>query len=283
MHASTPPADRMAPWGYHRPPALPRALMGVTRAVPGWPLVKQLAFPVRRLALRFLDGPVDAELWGQRLRFHPRGNISERRLLFMPEKWDREEREILAAHARPGMVFVDVGCNFGGYTWWILSLLGKEARVVALEPDPELHARLRFNLGTNGWDQVTLLPYAAGGEEGSAVLHIHGSNRGENTLLEVEGEPEAGAVTVPVRTLRSVLAEAAVERVDVLKIDIEGLEPPVLRAFFAEAEPSLWPTLLLCERKDTPEHDALERFIRERGYGLERRTRLNMVLRRKGL
>ncbi|HSG48972.1 MAG TPA: FkbM family methyltransferase [Longimicrobiales bacterium] len=278
---SSPDPAQLPPWGRLRPGAVARALTAATRAVPPWPLVKQLAFPLRRLARRFMPGPVDDGLWGHRLRFHPHGNISERRLLFMPDKWDRREREILARHARPGTVFLDVGCNFGGYTWWLLHLLGRECTVVALEPDPELYARLGFNLATNGWDNVTVLPYAAGERDGTAVLHIHRENRGENTLLPEGESAESDAVEVPLRTLATVVAEAGLPRVDILKVDIEGLEPPVIRAFFAQAAPEMLPRVILCERKDTPEHDALERFIVERGYRLEARTRLNMILVRE--
>ena len=268
-------------WGAFRLRGMAATLTAATRAVPGWPLVKQLAFPLRRLARRFMRGPVDDVLWGHRLRFHPHGNISERRLLFMPEKWDRAERAQLRKLARPGAVFMDVGCNFGGYTWWMLHLLGEECTVVALEPDPELNDRLHFNLETNGWGNATVLPYAAGGEDGTAVLHIHDLNRGENTLLGVGDTSDGSGVEVPLRTLTSVAKEMELDRIDILKIDIEGLEPPVLRAFFRDAEPALWPRVILCERKDTPEHDALEAFIRERGYRLEERTRLNMILVRE--
>lgn len=276
-----PAAPAPPPWGTFPAPPWPRFLMGLTRAIPGWPVVKQLAFPLRRLARRSLEGPVDAVLWGQRLRFHPHGNISEGRLLFMPENWDKRERRLLDRVLVPGTVFLDVGSNFGAYTWWVLSRLGRECTVVALEPDPELNARLHFNLATNGWDHVTVLPCAAGAEEGRAVLHIHGKNRGENTLLEVEGAVDAGSVEVPVRPLRAVVREQGLSRIDILKIDIEGLEPPVLRSFFADDPGPLAPTWIFCEWKDTPEHRGLEAFLLEQGYQLELRTKLNMVLRRR--
>ncbi len=277
-----PPTPQPLPWGAYRPDALSGFLMTLVRLVPDWPLVKQAAFPLRRLARKRLRGSVDAELWGHKLRFEARGNISEGRLLFMPAKWDREERAAIARHAGPGMVFLDVGCNFGGYTWWVLSLLGDRCRVVALEPDPELNTRLRFNLATNGCGNVTVLPYAAGEADGTAILHINEGNRGENTLLETADGPKSRAVQVPLRTLCGVLGEVGVDRVDILKIDIEGLEPPVLRAFFRDSDPSVWPLLLLCERKETVRHRELERDLLERGYVLEVRTRLNMILRRDG-
>lgn len=274
----------LPPWGTHPLSGPARTLTRMARAVPGWPGVRQAAFLFRRMARSLLDGPVDHELWGHRLRFLPRGNISEGRLLFMPDRWDRRERAVIREHAGPGTVLVDVGCNFGAYTWWLLHLLGHDCTILALEPEPALHERLRFNLATNGWDNVTPVPVAAGAQAGTATLWLHGDNRGQNTLAAPDAghaaEAGGGTVQVPVRPLAEVVAQAGLTRIDILKIDIEGLEPPVLQAFFHAAPEALWPRLLLSERQDAPDYDSLESFLADRGYGVILRTDLNMVLRR---
>lgn len=282
----TPSADpaptEPPPWGRWRLAGSARLFTALARAVPAVPGIKQLAFPFRRLARRKLDGPVDARLWGHRLRFAPRGNISEGRLLFMPSSWDRRERALVARVARPGTVMVDVGANFGAYTWWLLHLLGKDCRVLALEPEPRLHRRLRFNLSTNGFDNVAVAAVAAGDREGRATLHIHGDNRGQNTLAAPDAGHGPGAggqrVEVPVRPLADVVVEAGLERVDIMKVDIEGLEPPVLKRYFVDAPAPLWPRMLLCEFRDTEAYADLTRVLEERGYRLRARTSLNMIL-----
>jgi FkbM family methyltransferase len=252
----------------------------ITRAFPRWPLVKQLALPLRRAAVRSLDGPVDSTLWGHRLRFHPHRNISERRLLFLPEGWDSQERALLERILEPGTVFLDVGCNFGGYSWWVLSRLGRDCTVVALEPDPELHARLRFNLATNGWDHVRVLASAVGEEEGRGILHLQGTNQGENTLLPLEEGVGSGAVAVEVRPLKAVALDQGLERIAILKMDIKGMEPPVLRAFFESDPGPLRPRWIFCETKDTPDYRELEALLENQGYSVVLRTRLNMALQR---
>jgi len=219
---------------------------------------------------------VDHGLWGHRLRFRPNGNIAEGRLLFLPDRWDTEERALLAARLRPGDTFVDIGANFGGYTWWALSRLGRRVRVVAFEPDPELYQGLRFNLELNGFDNVAVLPLAVGTEVGTLELHVSLENRGQNSLIR----PEEGSYqsrTVAVRPLEALLSEQEVERVDAMKIDIEGMEPAVLARFFGEAPRSLWPRLLICERKDSDEHRALRDRLETTGYRIVRTTRMNLV------
>ena len=54
--------DDAPAWGAYRLRGMAATLTAATRAVPGWPLVKQLAFPLRRLARRFMHGPVDDRL-----------------------------------------------------------------------------------------------------------------------------------------------------------------------------------------------------------------------------
>lgn len=263
-------------WGAYRGDAITRLLIRTCRGIPRAPVVKQLVFPLRKAARSRLDGPVDHKLWGHRLRFRPTGNIAEGRLLFLPHRWDTVERELLARHLRPGDTFVDVGANFGGYTWWALSRLGRRIRVIAFEPDPELYQGLRFNLQENGFDNVTVLPLAVGTEVGTLELHVSLENRGQNSLIR----PEEGTYqsrTVAVRPLAALLDEQDVERVDAMKIDIEGMEPAVLERFLGEAPRAVWPRLLICERKDTDEHRALVDRLEAAGYRVVQRTRMNLV------
>ncbi len=175
-----------------------------------------------------------------------------------------------------GGTFVDVGSNFGGYSWWMLSTFGEEIQILALEPDPELHQALEFNLATNGIGNVRVIPVAAGTESGTAELHSHADNRGENSLIQ--GSGAVGARTVRVQPLAEILTEAGVEQVDMLKIDIEGMEPAVLGAFFQGAPRSLWPRDLLFEWKETDEHRGLRDRLLALGYRIELVTRMNVLV-----
>lgn len=181
--------------------------------------------------------------------------------------------------ARPGLVFVDVGANFGGYTWWVLHLLGDDCRIVAVEADPELGSSLQAHLDENEVRNVTVLPVAVGGGEGRAILRVDRRNRGESALAGSTERPEEG-IAVVVRPLAALLGEQGLERVDLLKIDIEGMELPVLDSYFAQAPAASWPRRILCELKATPEHEALARLLHQRGYVVEARTRRNAAFMR---
>jgi FkbM family methyltransferase len=241
----------------------------------------RLGFLLRRLARAGVRGPVDIELWGVRFRFFPRGNITEGRLLFMPRLWDREERDALARTARPGMVFVDVGANVGAYSWWVWSQLDGRCEILAIEPDPELAAGLRWHVEENRAEAFEVAETAVGAAAGEAVLRIHQGNRGQNTidaLRPFASEGVAGARTVPLAPLLDILVSHGIERIDALKIDIEGLEWDVLSAFFRDAPGSLRPALLITEHSGSEAHRELSALLFESGYRAKTRTKMNLIL-----
>ena len=71
-----------------------------------------------------------------------------------------------------------------------------------------------------------------------------------------------------------------IAKVDVLKIDIEGHEPTVLRHFLTHAPEAMWPLAVISEFKDETAKDILQLFA-ERGYRQRETTRLNFILERE--
>lgn len=282
-----------SPWGTLRPDPWSRFWLTVSRGssftlrlLGSW-LPSRFTLLTRRLArVRRLDGPVDTVVWGQRLRLHPNRSVSEARILFLPWHWDYRERLRLGPWVRPGFTFVDVGANVGGYTFWISSLTGGEGRIVAVEPDPELVHQLRYNLRTNGLEEsVRIVESAVGAAPAAGRLIRNSVNSGENRLARkpVRADAEPGVdevVSVQVRTLASIVSQAGFERIDCLKVDVEGHERDVLEPFFAAAPPSLRPRLLLVELKPGADSRALESWILKQGYRVECRTLMNGLFRR---
>jgi FkbM family methyltransferase len=177
-------------------------------------------------------------------------------------------------------VFLDLGANAGAYSFWAYNRLGPACRIVAVEPDPELYARLAFNIATNR-ASITPVRAALGDHPGRLPLFINPERRGQNSLLARPGASQpAESVVVDVMTLPDLLAAVAVDHVDVMKIDLEGMEYPVLHHFFQTAGRRLWPRVLVTEFKGTEEHRRLLAELDALGYGVCARTRENVVLER---
>lgn len=309
FHMTEDPFSDASPWGRCRPSGPGGFWLRAARALPaGWPW-SRFALLARRLARRSLRGPVDTRLWGLRLRLHPDRSVSEARILFLPRSWDRVERGLLREWIEPGFTFVDVGANAGAYSFWVLSLAGKGGRVVAVEPDPALARQLRYNVRVNGaGKRMRVVEAAVSASRGEGTLLLASDNSGENRLAgEGEGPPIAenapvaegggtgdavgpgsagsarnATVPVRVRTLADLVADAGLDRIDCLKVDVEGREGDVIRPYLAGARRSRWPRRMIVELAYRPgvrgdDQEELKSWIVARGYRLVRRTKLNGV------
>jgi len=268
------------PWGSFRPNVLERALIGACRRVPsGW-WGRRLTIVLRRPVKYGGETPLDVEVWGLRLRLHRRGNFSETEMIFSPHCFDPVELEILRDRLRPGAVFLDIGANAGAYSFWVCSVLSGACTILAVEPDPDLYDRVRFNIGQNRCTGMTALNVAVGGEPGRATLTINLAVRGQNSLLGTPGAAGTRTVEVDVRTLAQIVDERGYDRIDAMKVDIEGMEEVALVPFFKAVDPTRWPRLLILEFKDTEEHRRLRALLEGLGYTALRQAGLNLILER---
>lgn len=267
------------PWGRYAPNRLERWLIALCRRMPRNWLGGRLAILLRRPIKYGADTPLDVTVWGLKLRLHRRGNYSETALIVTPQFFDPVERATLERRLRAGAVFLDLGANAGAYTFWVYSVLLGRCRIVAVEADPELHAALAFNVATNAASAIAAVNAALDERCGTRTLYVNPARRGQTSLLGLPGAPPGvRAVTVETKTLAQVVAEQGIERIDAMKVDIEGMEYTVLRHFFDTAARALRPRLLLLEDKGTPEHVALRELLSGLGYRPIHHTWLNVIL-----
>ncbi|MDQ3980840.1 MAG: FkbM family methyltransferase [Actinomycetota bacterium] len=163
--------------------------------------------------------------WGVPLRIRPSDNIG--RAIWRTGIYDLPLTEAILRLASPGETAVDVGANIGLMTAAMATAVGKRGRVFSFEPLPELFDELGDNvnrwLGELGWSHVCTDASALSNRDGVASLRVPTSfaaNRGTATLRASAEEHDV--VTVSVRTLDGALE--GVERVGVLKVDVEGHE-----------------------------------------------------------
>lgn len=128
---------------------------------------------------------------------------------------------VLRRYVRPGMSVVDIGANIGCLTMLLASLVGPTGRVVAVEPNPENVKLLEASRRLNGFDQVVVLPVAAGRDTGVLALNVSFSN-GMTGELPDEMAGVLGSRPVPSFALDLVLPKDG--SIDVVKLDIEGAE-----------------------------------------------------------
>ncbi|MBY8977564.1 FkbM family methyltransferase [Rhodobacteraceae bacterium NNCM2] len=240
-------------------------------------IARRLTSLIRRICLIGRADPFDVEPFpGQCARLYPRDNLSEKRVFGASQFWDHAERKALEQAVKAcadSFCFVDAGANVGLYTLAVRS--AGPIRGIAIEPDPENLRRLRFNLAASGASDVSVAACALADESGTIRLAVSAGNRGE---ISANAAAEGGeSVEVPARPLLDVVTDAGLTRIDALKIDIEGMEEPVLSAFFDTAPASLRPGMIILEARRGEVTPALA-LLHRNGYIASQRTKLNVIL-----
>jgi|ERR1700722_1947287 len=140
--------------------------------------------------------------------------------------YEPAKHALIRKHLRPGMTFIDVGANKGDFTLLAARLAGSSGRVISIEPEPDNHSILQRSIALNNYSNIRVLQIALSDRDGTSNLQI-GSTSGAHTL-----SPEFNGlrtIAVPTRTLDGIVAEQGLRAVDMLKIDVQGLELAVLR------------------------------------------------------
>lgn len=122
---------------------------------------------------------------------------------------------------RPGDVVLDVGANIGTYALTAAAKVGPSGKVIAVEPVARNVRSICMGVLSNAFTNVSLLQCAASGSN-SVIGVIRGDNS-SNGIVDAHVGESAIAEFVPTLRLDEVLGY--LDRLDVLKIDIEGHEP----------------------------------------------------------
>ena len=133
----------------------------------------------------------------------------------------------------PPFVVFDVGANTGVYTRAILSVFDQAAEIWCFEPSESAFRLLEADIGHV--DAVHLRRLGLSDEEGDATLYSPGEASKLGSLydtgrrLERLGMSVALAERVALTTVDRFLAAEGIQRVDLLKVDVEGHELKVLQ------------------------------------------------------
>jgi FkbM family methyltransferase len=150
-----------------------------------------------------------------------------------PEGLEPGTRRVLTRLLLPGMVYVDVGAHVGILTLAGARRVGPGGKVIAFEPTPIAFNLLTRTLLLNSLNWACAYCNACGSREEQRTLHI-GTVLGHSSLFQLEESSAAARNTDGLETSVNVQVLALDnffpfgERVDVVKIDVEGSEIEVL-------------------------------------------------------
>lgn len=213
------------------------------------------------------------------MRLHPYNNNCEKKVLFTPQFFDPEELAFLKSRLEGGFTFLDIGANIGAYALFVAALAGPRARILAVEPQPDVFDRLTYNIAQNPFGTVKAVACAVADKAGELTLFVDPRNRGESSL-KIVGTNEGARIRVPAVTLLDLARSEGIDRIDAIKLDVEGAEDLILEPFLREAPAALHPKFLLVEDGTDQWQIDLPALLERHGYRRILRTRLNLIFER---
>ncbi|TXD41660.1 FkbM family methyltransferase [Lujinxingia vulgaris] len=193
----------------------------------------RLSDAARRLAARF---PLQVDLDDFDGDLHFRLDLNEHMgsQIFWRGFYSGPQIALLRHLLEPDHVFIDIGANHGEFSV-VAARQVPRGRVVAFEPNEAIHRRLRFNIESNGFENVTLSTSGLSDEPGVARIYQAAERFDDGTthlgLATLYPTERRGQVVqeIELTTLDTFVKDAGLKRVDLIKIDIEGAELAALK------------------------------------------------------
>ncbi len=176
---------------------------------------------------------VDIRRFPQQVKFTTRTGITYKldlreyvqRNLFLHGDYERNTMRHVRRLIRSGDTVVDIGGNIGFYALE-MARLNAPGRLISFEPNPAALDRFKDNRQLNpAITNIELREHGLADAPGGFTLSFNRGNLGSASAFG--NAPER--IEVKVATLDAVLAANGIDRVDVMKIDIEGGEFAALR------------------------------------------------------
>ena len=156
-----------------------------------------------------------------------RGTLDER---LLNGDFESSELRFVESYLQAGMTVLDIGAHHGLYSLLAAKRVGRNGRVRSFEPSPRERKSFKRNLRINGFRNVQIESFALGSSAGRAELFlVEGAEDVCNSLRPPAAEVTTTKVSVEVRPLDEYLQRQKIEKVDFIKLDVEGAELEVLR------------------------------------------------------
>ena len=203
--------------------------------------------------LPYVPVPVDLEIardesvrfwWSYFVGFYDRD-----RAFFDYWGQDQGDLRFLWKALRPGDTFLDVGAFHGVYSVVAGKRVTNRGRVIAFEPSPRDRRRLALHLRWNGIRNARVEPFAVSSAASELTFfQVVSGDPTRNGLKPPASDDLIAKINVRAVSLDQYISDTKIERVDVMKLDVEGGELEAL--YGAEALFEKFRPILICEVLD---------------------------------
>lgn len=127
---------------------------------------------------------------------------------------------------KAGDKIAEMGAYMGYYTLYLSQKIGSNGKVIAIEPMPDNLKYLRKNIEANNIKNVVIVPKGVWKEKEKMTFE---RKKGDNQSGSVElSYDNNDSFSIPVDSLDSILAEQGVKHINMMLIQLNGVEPEAL-------------------------------------------------------
>lgn len=162
-----------------------------------------------------------------KLAIHPNNEMS--RISYVTKTYEEETMNFLKKELGQNDVVLDIGANNGYYSLLCATIAKK---VIAFEPSPRDFFRLKENKELNKFDNLVIENFGlSDNEKKLEMLIANDYHSGQNTLESkfVYDISLKEKITIDLKPLDSYIRKSNINKIDVIKIDVDGHEMNVLR------------------------------------------------------
>ena len=182
--------------------------------------------PIIKKFLKNIEGNLKtefAEIQGSKMFLDPGDSLN----LSINGVYGELDTQIVREQIKEGDIVIDVGANIGYYTLIFAQLVGKKGKVFAFEPEPKNFEILRKNIEINNYDNVIAEQKIISDKCGKMKLYVSDSDIVGHRIQQMGNSKKF--VEVESVTLDEYMKKLNLEeKINFIKIDVEGAEPKVL-------------------------------------------------------
>ena len=125
-------------------------------------------------------------------------------------------------------VFLDIGANIGVFTITAAKFLEQNGRVIAVEASPKIFPYLQQNIEVNGLNNVKTLQLAAT-ERDNDTVPFYEAPMDKFGMGSLAPQFHSSPIQLKTKTIDSILKDEKIDKVNFIKIDVEGYESSVFQ------------------------------------------------------